>query len=132
MAATALSRSASDRVTHAPVAWLTTLRQDGSPHTTPVWFVFLTSDLWVATGEHNVKVTNLRSDPRVSVAIDGSSMLPLVAQGSATFARTPDTQSLRELFATKYRGWDIADDSVDGPRVLLRITVDRWLLSGSE
>jgi hypothetical protein len=35
-----------------------------------------------------------------------------------------------DCLAQKYRGWNAADDHEDGPRVLLEVPVDRWLLGG--
>jgi hypothetical protein len=31
-------------------------------------------------------------------------------------------------FSQKYGGWDAADETQDGRRVLLEIPIDRWLL----
>ena len=113
-------------------AWLTTLRSDGSPHTTPVWFVVHRHAIWVASAATNVEVRNLAADSRVSFAIDGSGTNPQVAQGRALIHRDltlfPDALTLS---ARKYRGWDVADEPADGQRVLVEISVDRWLL-GSE
>ena len=126
-----LSAAARRRVDQADVAWLTTLRADGSPHTTPVWFVFDGEAISVATAARNAKVRNLRGDPRVSVAIDGTAAAPLVAQGVASVSRLGDTPAgIAEAFARKYGGWDIRDESVDGERVLVTIRVERWLLRG--
>lgn len=110
-------------------AWLTTLRCDGSPHTTPVWFVLAKERFWIASSTVNVKVGNLGHDPRVSVAIDGSGATPHVAEGRALvhdpIQIRPD---LITAFAKKYDGWDAADESQDGPRVLIEVVIDRWLL----
>ena len=113
----------------APCAWLTTLRKDGSPHTTPVWFLFENDKFWIASSTVNVKVKNLARDPRVSIAIDGSGAHPCVAQGRARIHhQVHDHPRLIALFAAKYAGWDATDERQDGPRVLLEIPVDRWLL----
>ena len=126
-----LSPEALGRLTRAQVAWLTTLRGDGSPHSTPVWFVVDGDVISVATAARNAKVRNLRSDPRVSIAVDGSAAAPMVAQGSATVVPMGETPAgIAEAFARKYDGWDIRDESVDGERVLVRVRVDRWLLTG--
>ena len=85
--------------------------------------------IWVASAATNVKVRNIAADSRISFAIDGSGPEPRVAQGRAQIRRdlasSPEAIS---LFAEKYGGWDIADESTDGQRVLLEISVDRWLL----
>jgi hypothetical protein len=87
--------------------------------------------IWVASAATNVKVRNLASDSRVSFAIDGSGKNPQVAQGRARIHRDaesfPDAVS---LLAQKYDRWDVTDETTDGQRVLLEITVDRWLLGG--
>lgn len=115
----------------AECAWLTTLRADGSPHTTPVWFVLVDGTFWIASAARNRKVKNLASDPRVSIAIDGSTAQPRVAQGRArTHTALTDHPVIVERFAQKYCGWDATDESQDGPRVLIEVPVERWLLGG--
>ena len=131
MANDGLSAEAASRVSKARIGWLTTLRPDGSPHTTPVWFVFDEKSIWIATGHRNVKVANVRSDPRVSIAIDGSAAAPLVAEGNAELMDVAATdRGVVAAFAEKYDGWDIGDESVDGARVVVRVIVSRWLLAG--
>ena len=126
-----LSAAARRRMDQADVAWLTTLRPDGSPHTTPVWFVFDGSVISVATAARNAKVRNLRRDPRVSLAVDGSAAAPLVAQGRAALVAVEEASGgTVAAFAAKYDGCDIRDASVDGERVLVTIRVERWLLAG--
>lgn len=94
----------------------------------PVWFVIHDHIIWVASAATNVKVRNIAADSRISFAIDGSGPEPRVAQGRAQIHR--DVASFPEaisLLAEKYGGWDVADETTDGRRVLLEITVDRWL-----
>lgn len=121
-------RSAIDGVNDSKVGWLTTIRPDGSPHTTPVWFVFRDPVFAIVSAASNVKVRNIRGDARVSIAIDGSAAAPLVAQGTAELVPMAGVHA-RE-FSEKYDGWNIADESVDGPRAVIQVRVDRWLLRG--
>ena len=53
-------------------AKLATVRADGRPHVTPVWFVIdpATGDLLFNTAETAVKGKNLRRDPRVTLLVD--------------------------------------------------------------
>ncbi len=51
---------------------LATVRADGSPHVTPVWFEFddTTGELVFLTGRDTLKARNMRHQPRVSVCVD--------------------------------------------------------------
>ncbi|GAB3911699.1 hypothetical protein GCM10011575_28880 [Microlunatus endophyticus] len=113
--------------------WLTTLRRDGSAHTTPVWFLLKEDTFWIASSTVNVKVRNILQDPRVSIAVDGTGRSPVVAEGSARVHREVEAfPELIEAFAVKYSGWDATEETQDGPRVVLEVPVVRWLLgSGS-
>jgi hypothetical protein len=117
-------------IANAPCLWLTTLRRDGSPHTTPVWFLLIDQTFWIASSILNAKVENLRHDPRVSLAIDGTGDRPYVAQGRVLVHRScGDFPLVVDQFAAKYDGWDVTDETRDGPRSLLEVPVDRWLLA---
>lgn len=114
----------------AVALWLTTLRADGSPHTTPVWFLYREGRIWIATGGRNAKVSNVARDPRVSLAVDGSGGVPVVGEGRVVVHDVDSTPGfvIRGL-AEKYDGWDVRDAAVDGRRVLLEVVVERWLLA---
>jgi F420H(2)-dependent biliverdin reductase len=124
-----LDQSVAERLEREPLAWLCTLRQDGSPHLTPVWFVFHESALWICSAEKNRKVRNVRLDPRVSVALEGG-RAPVVAEGRVTLRPDDFSSEVIERFRKKY-DWDITvPNERDGPRVLMEIPVVRWLLAG--
>ncbi|TDC81793.1 pyridoxamine 5'-phosphate oxidase [Micromonospora sp. KC606] len=53
--------------------WLCTLRRDGSPHVTPVWFVRDDGAWWIGCDDRSVKARYVLADPRVSLALgDGT------------------------------------------------------------
>ena len=119
------------RLADERVGWLCTLRPDGSPHLTPVWFVCNGSTVWVATASSTVKACNISRDPRVSFALqDGDA--PLVGEGRAQlFATGEAPDAVVAGFAAKY-GWSIGEPESDGrPPVVLGVRVDRWLLDGT-
>jgi PPOX class probable F420-dependent enzyme len=51
-------------------ASLATVRADGRPHVTPVWFVLDGDELVFTTHETSIKGKALRRDPRVCVCVD--------------------------------------------------------------
>ncbi|MFD8499617.1 TIGR03618 family F420-dependent PPOX class oxidoreductase [Amycolatopsis sp. NPDC059657] len=109
-------------------AWLSTSRPDGSPHLTPVWFVYEAA-WWVCVLENSVKYRNMRRDPRVSLALEDG-LAPVVAEGVATIHTTGFPQRIVDAFAAKYDGWDIGKPYQGIGRVLFEIPVTRWLLAG--
>ncbi|MEU8115032.1 pyridoxamine 5'-phosphate oxidase family protein [Micromonospora sp. NPDC048947] len=119
------------RLTDESNVWLCTVRRDGSPHLTPVWFVYLSATFWVGCESRSVKARNVVADPRVSVALE-SGNAPVVAEGAARVHRAGFPSTVVEAFASKYDGWDVGRlVNPDSERVLLEIPVRRWLLAGT-
>lgn len=117
---------------HEPdTAWLTTLRPDGSPHSTPVWFVRVDEGLWFSSPARSRKVLHLLGDPRMSLCLDATADHPQVAEGTVVVHEDPLARpDVLDALAAKYSGWNAADPTEHGPRVLVEITVARWLLGG--
>jgi len=113
--------------------WLCTVREDGRPHLTPIWFVFHDDRFWIGTGAQNVKTTNVRRNPKVSLSLeDGNS--PVVVDGTVTLHEGPPfPPGAVAAFMSKF-GWDVTrgeDDDV-GRIVLWEVVVDRWLMGGPD
>ncbi|MFI2239934.1 pyridoxamine 5'-phosphate oxidase family protein [Streptomyces chrestomyceticus] len=70
------------------IVWLCTLRRNGSPHVTPVWFVFVRGTWWIGADRASVKLRNIEHDPRVSLALEGGEA-PVVAEGRARIWHVP-------------------------------------------
>jgi PPOX class probable F420-dependent enzyme len=51
------------------VVWLSTVRPDGTPHLVPTWFLWDGESLLVWSKPNAVKVRNLRTNPRLMVAV---------------------------------------------------------------
>ena len=126
-----LPRSVEDRLQHDQRVWLGTLRiRDGSPHLTPVWFVYRPGRWWVGADAGSVKVRNLEHDSRASLALEDG-VNPVVAEGTARVHRGGFDADILQRFAAKYDGWQAAEPTApDRPRALIEIEVTRWLLAG--
>jgi F420H(2)-dependent biliverdin reductase len=119
-----------DRLARERNVWLCTLRRDGSPHVSPVWFVYADGVWWIGCDGHSVKVRNVVADPRVSLALEDGTA-PVVAEGNACVHRGDFPARIVEAFADKYNGWDIRrGPTPESVRVLLEVPVRRWLLAG--
>ncbi len=117
-----------DRLARERNVWLCTLRRDGSPHMTPVWFVYADGVWWIGCEGRSVKARNVAADPRVSLALEDG-VHPVVAEGVARLHRADFPPAIVAAFAEKYGGWDIRQP-VTPERVLLEVPVRRWLLAG--
>ena len=50
---------------------LATLMPDGTPHVSPVWFVWTGGALWVYSLTRSQRWTDVQRDPRVAAVVDG-------------------------------------------------------------
>lgn len=123
-----LTDDEASRLADEPNIWLATVRTDGRPHLTPVWFVWVADRFWVGTYPNAVKTANLRSNPRLSVALEDGNR-PLVAEGTVVLHENLTTLPLAVVraFSKKY-DWTLADES--GGLVVIEMTPTKWLRPG--
>ena len=76
------------------LARMATLRADGYPHLTPIWFVWEGGKFKHTLGADRVHLTNLARDPRMSLVIDEDYRL---ADGLAAGARSITVRGDAEL-----------------------------------
>jgi PPOX class probable F420-dependent enzyme len=104
---------------------------DGSPHVTPLWFVWDGAALWLTSIVASQRWTDLQRDPRVSVIVDaGTDFMELrgvevrgvaetVGEVPRTGAPVPELDTPEQLFADKYAGGQMRHD---GRHAWLRVT----------
>ncbi len=97
----------------AELFWISTVRDDGRPHVTPLPAVWYQNRLHFCTGPAEQKAVNIGRNPRVALTT-GCNLwkegLDLVVEGTAVRV-TDETQlrALADLWRTKYQGdWDFA------------------------
>ena len=90
--------------------WLSTVNEDGSPHTTPVGALWVDDAFWFQTGD-TLKGRNVERDPRCSISTSIRDA-DIVVEGEAT--RVTDRATIERL-AKKWadQGWP-AEPSDDG------------------
>jgi PPOX class probable F420-dependent enzyme len=66
--------TAESRLRSEPVIWLTTVRADGQPETSPVWFLWDGESIRILSMPAAGKVRNLRTNPRVALNLDGNKL----------------------------------------------------------
>lgn len=51
------------------IANLVTLRQDGSPHVSPIWYQYENNQLFMICDQGSIKANNIKKDSRVAISI---------------------------------------------------------------
>ena len=95
-----------DRLRREPILWLTTVRSDGQPQSSPVWFVWDEQSFLIFSIPTSQKVPNIRSNPRVALHLgdDGVGADIVTLEGAARIVEnTPRVDQLPE-YVEKYRG----------------------------
>ncbi|RSS37805.1 PPOX class F420-dependent oxidoreductase [Streptomyces sp. WAC08241] len=111
---------------------LATVRDDGSPHVVPIWFVLDGDDVVFNTGKTTVKGRNLARDGRVSLCVDDEdppfSFVSLF--GRAELSEEPDAlRHWATRIGARYMGEDRAEEfgtrnAVPG-ELLVRMRIDK-------
>jgi PPOX class probable F420-dependent enzyme len=88
-----------------PIVWLSSVSADGAPHLVPIWFSWDGRTVVIASKPHAKKVTNLRHNPSVMLALgepDDDFDVGMV-QGLAELPSEPAAVLLPPAHLAKYR-----------------------------
>jgi len=115
----------------AYVVWLTTVRPNGQPQSSPVWFVIDDDEFLIYSLSDTARKPNLESNPRVSLNLDSNAGADVVTvEGMARVVEgSPSTE--HAAYQEKYRDGirDIGhtpESFAERYSVALRITPKRW------
>jgi PPOX class probable F420-dependent enzyme len=124
---------ADERLRREVIVWLTTVRADGQPQTSPVWFLWDGRTFLIYSLPKSQKVPNIRSNGRVSLHLNddgvGGDIVSIEGQASAGGSEPPLIEVLE--YVEKYRQL-IAELGSDPDRfsgaysVPIRVTPTRW------
>ena len=90
--------------------WMATVRYDGRPHLTPLWFVWFEDKIYVCTGSRTQKFANMRNNQSVALSLTDP-LNVIIIEGEAHVAARDLTDKLADYFLNKYE-WDFRyDDS---------------------
>ncbi|WP_306327175.1 PPOX class F420-dependent oxidoreductase [Streptomyces venezuelae] len=92
---------------------LATVRDDGSPHVAPIWFLLDGDELVFNTGKDTVKGRNLARDGRVSLCVDDDTppFAFVVLSGRAELIDDPaELRRWAGRIGARYMGQDRADE----------------------
>jgi pyridoxine/pyridoxamine 5'-phosphate oxidase len=89
---------------HAELYWLTTVREDGRPHVTPLIGLAVDSTVFFCTGLREQKARNLEANPRVALTTGCNAWaagLDVVVEGEAVRV-TDGLQRIADAYEAKY------------------------------
>ena len=114
------------------VGTVTTLRDDGSPHSTIVWVDTNTGEVSFNTATGRAKEKHLRRDPRVSLlVVDPENTYKWVAVSGTAQLTTDGADGQIDRLAKKYLGQDEYPwRNPEEERITVRITPERVDASG--
>ncbi|MBC7269604.1 MAG: pyridoxamine 5'-phosphate oxidase family protein [Streptomyces sp.] len=111
-----------------------TVSADGTPHVSPLWFVWDGTSLWLYSLTRSRRWADLRRDTRVAVVVDAghgydelrgaelSGTVEFVGEAPRTGAPHPELAAVEPVFARKY--FAIDELPHDGRHAWLRLTPD--------
>ena len=105
---------ASERLRREKIAWLTTVRRDGQPQSSPVWFLWRDGEIVVYSKPTTQKVRNVEANRKVAVHlrdVDEGSDIVSVEGDAQIDAAYPSAAAIPDYVA-KYRSM-IADLGMD-------------------
>ena len=87
------------------VAVLVTIRKDGRPHATPVWYLYENGEFVLTVSATSAKRKHVERDPRVSLVIDRRQVpyFAVTVEGTATVEQAM-TGDERQRIASRYLG----------------------------
>lgn len=91
---------------------LATVRADGRPHVTPIWFDLDGDDLLFTTWHESVKAQNIQRDPRVTLCVDDEAppFSYVIIEGTAEIMKSADELlHWATRIAGRYMGADQAE-----------------------
>jgi len=102
------------RLRREKIAWLTTVRRDGQPQSSPVWFLWRNGEIVVYSKPTTQKVRNVQSNPKVAVHLrdvdEGSDIVSI--EGIAEIDESYPAAAAIPAYVTKYRAM-IKDINMD-------------------
>jgi PPOX class probable F420-dependent enzyme len=105
---------AEERLRREKIAWLTTVRRDGQPQSSPVWFLWREGEIVVYSKATTQKVRNIKENPQVAVHLrdidEGSDIISI--EGVAEIDDAYPAAAAIPDYVKKYRAM-IADIKMD-------------------
>ncbi|MEU3104547.1 pyridoxamine 5'-phosphate oxidase family protein [Streptomyces griseoflavus] len=98
-------RDALARLTTERDIWLSTAHPDHGPHQVPLWFLWDGRAVWMCTNATSATARNVRTEPRVRLALPDTFDVLLLQGEAACFPDKEVPRDVADAFTDKF-GWD--------------------------
>lgn len=100
-----------ERLEREQIGWLATVAADGTPQTSPIWFIW-DGDTFLLYSRNSPRVRNLTNSPRVSLNLDGDGLGGdiIVVEGIAHVDEGAPTAAENPAYLAKYKRSMDAED----------------------
>ena len=119
-------------IADAVVVWLTTVRPDGQPQASPVWFVIDSDEFLIYSRDETPRLRNIAANSRVSLNLDsdeGSNVVTVEGEARivAGGPRSTDHAEYQKKYASliKRIGYT-SEQFADGYPIVIRVKPTRW------
>ncbi|GHO70659.1 hypothetical protein KSC_095510 [Ktedonobacter sp. SOSP1-52] len=129
-----LKEHTKERLTNEVIAWFTTVRPDGRPHSVPVWFLWEGESVLIFS-KNNQKIRNLAQNPNVVLALDntddGGDVIILEGQARVLSSDEERTDTTLPAYKAKY-GAEMQEIGFTPESMgqeynqVIRVTIDRF------
>lgn len=101
------SSEARERLENEAIIWLTTVRNNGQPQTSPVWFLIEGDGLLIYSLPDTARVANIDANPKVSLNLDGNGQggAIVTVEGLARIDEEYPSADEVPAYVEKYRGF---------------------------
>ena len=91
------------RLVEERAAWLTTVAPDGTPQSSPIWFIWDEGEFYLYS-KRSPRVRNINQNPRVSLNLDGNRLggEVIVIEGTAIIDDSAPSVDENEEYLAKY------------------------------
>jgi nitroimidazol reductase NimA-like FMN-containing flavoprotein (pyridoxamine 5'-phosphate oxidase superfamily) len=103
--------------------WFSSVRPNGHPHLTPVWFVWHAGKFYCGIDPRSVKSRNIHLNPHVVLALEDGSH-PMICEGTVQVLEPPYSEALLGAFFNKYE-WNLLKEEQFNQ--VVEITPVKWL-----
>lgn len=102
--ATEFGARAARRLHEDQMGWLVTVRADGMPQPTPIWFLWEDDEFMIFSEPDAQKVRNIANNPKVSLHLDGDGRGGdiVVVSGEARVVTEPPSAAQMNAYVAKY------------------------------